>query len=219
MAAQRIVVFGGPGSGAIVAQSIAALVACGHDVELVGFLNDKLPLGEPICGAPVLGPFASWRDLANDVSFMAPLHKAKEMRSRADKIFGWQIPKERWTTIIDPRSAVAHDAVIAVNCFIAPFATVASGAKIGMHSVVRAGAHISHDCRLSAFVFVGANAVISGFSVVEDGAHIAPSASVSERCRVGRYAVVGQGAVVIRDVPDFAVVAGSPARQIGTVEP
>ena len=34
---------------------------------------------------------------------------------------------------------------------------------------------------------------------------------------VGRYSVVGLGAVVVRDVPDGAVVAGNPARIIGTV--
>ena len=38
---------------------------------------------------------------------------------------------------------------------------------------------------------------------------------IRERCRIGRFAVVGAGAVVIKDVPDGAIVAGNPARVIG----
>jgi UDP-2-acetamido-3-amino-2,3-dideoxy-glucuronate N-acetyltransferase len=35
--------------------------------------------------------------------------------------------------------------------------------------------------------------------------------------RVGRFATVGAGAIVTRDVPDFALVAGNPARRLGWV--
>ena len=34
----------------------------------------------------------------------------------------------------------------------------------------------------------------------------------------GRFAVIGAGAVVTRDVPDYAIVAGSPAKRIGAVQ-
>ena len=36
---------------------------------------------------------------------------------------------------------------------------------------------------------------------------------------VGRWAMVAAGAVVVHDVPDFALVAGTPARRIGWVGP
>ena len=42
----------------------------------------------------------------------------------------------------------------------------------------------------------------------------ASGAVVLEGCRVGQFAVVGAGAVVSKDVPDGAIVAGNPARAV-----
>ena len=48
--------------------------------------------------------------------------------------------------------------------------------------------------------------------VIEDDADLGVGAIVLPGVHVGRGAVVGAGAVVTRDVPAYAVVAGSPAR-------
>ena len=50
---------------------------------------------------------------------------------------------------------------------------------------------------------------------VEDGASIGAHATLVAPVRVGRCAMVGAGAVVTRDVPDHAIVAGVPARIVG----
>lgn len=53
--------------------------------------------------------------------------------------------------------------------------------------------------------------------VVREGASLGARAVVVAGCSVGRWALVGAGAVVTRDVPDFGLVAGAPARRIGWV--
>jgi acetyltransferase-like isoleucine patch superfamily enzyme len=53
--------------------------------------------------------------------------------------------------------------------------------------------------------------------VVRDGASIGARVVVVPGRVIGRYALVAAGAVVTRDVPDFALVAGVPARRIGWV--
>jgi sugar O-acyltransferase (sialic acid O-acetyltransferase NeuD family) len=209
------VILGGRGSGAIVAESVHALAAGGTNLRVVGFLNDVLPRGELVSGVPVIGPFASWRELPEETVFVAPLHKAKAMPGRVRIIEELEIPNHRWITIVDPRSAVASDASIGRGCFVGPFASVGPAARLGAHSVIRAGAHVSHDCTIGDFVFVGSNAVVCGYGVIGDGAYIAPSATVRDGLHIGRFAVIGLGAAVTKDVLEFAVAAGVPASPIG----
>jgi len=54
-------------------------------------------------------------------------------------------------------------------------------------------------------------------TLVQKGATIGANATVVCGHRIGRYAMVGAGAVVTRDVPDYALVVGVPARQLGWV--
>jgi serine acetyltransferase len=53
--------------------------------------------------------------------------------------------------------------------------------------------------------------------VVSEGASLGARSVCVAPVRVGRWALVAAGAVVTRDVPDFALVAGVPARRIGWV--
>jgi acetyltransferase-like isoleucine patch superfamily enzyme len=53
---------------------------------------------------------------------------------------------------------------------------------------------------------------------VRTGASIGARAVCVAPVTIGRWAMVAAGAVVTRDVPDFALVAGVPARQLGWVD-
>jgi acetyltransferase-like isoleucine patch superfamily enzyme len=53
--------------------------------------------------------------------------------------------------------------------------------------------------------------------VVKEGASLGARAVVVAGCSIGRWSLVAAGAVVTRDVPDFALVVGTPARQVAWV--
>ena len=57
--------------------------------------------------------------------------------------------------------------------------------------------------------------LVSAPVVIEDGAWLGAHAIILKGTRIGKGAIVGAGAVVTRDVPAGAIVAGSPARIIG----
>ena len=53
---------------------------------------------------------------------------------------------------------------------------------------------------------------------IKKGAWIGAGASILAGVTVGKYAIVGAGAIVTKDVPDYAVVVGSPARVVKTLD-
>jgi len=54
-------------------------------------------------------------------------------------------------------------------------------------------------------------------TLIKRGASIGANATIVCGHTIGAYAMIGAGAVVTRDVPDFALMVGAPARRIGWV--
>ena len=55
--------------------------------------------------------------------------------------------------------------------------------------------------------------------VIRESAWIGAGATILPGIEVGKHAVVGAGAIVTKDVPDYAVVVGNPAKVIKTLDP
>lgn len=215
---RRIVVLGGPGDGLVVAESVHRLAASGAPVVLAGFLNDALPRGELLQRVPVLGRFEDWRSLEEDLLFVPAVQKVKEMPQRARRLEGLGIPGGRWTTVIDPTAVVSSDVEVLAGAFIASCATIQPGSRIGRFASLRAGAVLGHHCVIGDHAYVGPNATMCGRSELLEGAHLGPGAVLLEKKVMGRFSVAGIAAAVAKDVPDFHVVFGNPARRIGWVK-
>jgi|tagenome__1003787_1003787.scaffolds.fasta_scaffold20814767_2 acetyltransferase-like isoleucine patch superfamily enzyme len=132
--------------------------------------------------------------------------------------------------------SLGRGAVVHLGCYVwfyGPGQLRRDGLVIGAHT------RINRDCCLDArgSLRIGENVSISPevtiltayhpiddpeFRVasrpieIDDYAFVGTRATILAGVRIGRGAVVGAGAVVTRDVPPLAVVAGVPARQVGT---
>lgn len=216
---KRVAVFGGKGGGGHAAQTIVNLGRSGAPYSFEGYLNDRQPIGSELYGGKVLCTFDAWSRLDESILFLAPLHQAGRMQQNCARVLGLSIPDARWATAVDPRASVAENAFIGPGTYAVPFASISIDSVVGAHCALRAGARVGNDVTVGDFVFLGVNSMLCSGSKIGDGAHVAPGAAVGNDVRVGRFAVVGLGAVVTKDVPDYAIVAGNPARVLREIEP
>lgn len=123
---------------------------------------------------------------------------------------------------IEPGAVIREKVEIGEGAVIMMGAVINIGAVVGPGTMIDMGAVLGGRATVGARCHIGAGAVLAGVVepasatpvVVEDGVLVGANAVVIEGVRIGKNAVVAAGAVVIEDVPENAVVAGSPARVI-----
>lgn len=89
----------------------------------------------------------------------------------------------------------------------------------GLGTVIHREAVIEDSVIVSTGVTIGGRGGRVGAPVIREGALIGTGAKVLGPIQVGRWASVGANAVVLHDVPDYAVVVGVPARVIRINKP
>ena len=105
---------------------------------------------------------------------------------------------------------IKEGVVIGKNCKIRPFVFIPSGVKIGVKVFIGPGVVFTND----KYPKVKGKWELRE-TIVENDVSIGAGAVVLPGIRIGRGAMVGAGAVVTKDVPGNAVVAGNPAKVIG----
>jgi UDP-2-acetamido-3-amino-2,3-dideoxy-glucuronate N-acetyltransferase len=141
-------------------------------------------------------------------------------------------------SVVGPGTRIWHfahvmaGAVIGRDCTIGQNVFVAAGAKIGDHVKIQNNVSVYDGVQLEDEVFCGPSCVFTNVknprselsrkhelvvTRVRRGATLGANATVVCGADLGRYALVGAGAVVTGQHPDYALLLGVPARQIGWV--
>lgn len=125
---------------------------------------------------------------------------------------------------VEAGAQVGQDCVLGQNVYVAAGAEVGDRVRVQNNVSVYRGAVIESD------VFLGPSCVLTNVvnpraevdrqsaaqtTRIRRGATVGANATVVCGVTLGRYAFVGAGAVVTRDVADYALVVGTPARQVG----
>lgn len=132
---------------------------------------------------------------------------------------------------------VREQAVLGRNCIVGRGAYIGTGVELGDNCKVQNYALVYEPAKLADGVFIGPAVVLTNDHyprainpdgspksasdwepvgvTIDIGASIGANSTCVAPLKIGRWALVGSGSTVIRDVPDFAIVVGSPARRVG----
>jgi acetyltransferase-like isoleucine patch superfamily enzyme len=147
---------------------------------------------------------------------MPKIHKLADVKSK-------NIGKD---TNIWQFSVVFEKAVIGVNCNICAHTLIENDVIIGNNVTIKSGVFIWDGTRIEDDVFIGPNATFTNDLIprskvypkffsgirVKRGASVGANATILPGLTIGQYAMIGAGAVVTKDVPDYTVVVGNPAK-------
>jgi UDP-2-acetamido-3-amino-2,3-dideoxy-glucuronate N-acetyltransferase len=129
-------------------------------------------------------------------------------------------------------SHILPNTVIGENCVLGQNVMAGPDVKIGNRVKIQNNVSIYKGVELEDDVFCAPSMVFTNVinprafierkdefrkTLVKKGATIGANATVICGHTIGKYALVAAGAVVTKDVPDFALVTGVPAKQVGWV--
>jgi len=125
---------------------------------------------------------------------------------------------------IMPNCEIGEDCNIGQNCVIFPDVVLGRNVKVQNNVSIYSGVTCAED------VFLGPSMVFTNITnprsaVVRKGqyqrTHVGKGASLGANCTIvcghdiGEYAFIGAGAVVTKNIPDYALFVGNPAKQMG----
>ena len=125
---------------------------------------------------------------------------------------------------IMPNCTIGENCNIGQNVVISPEVTLGNNVKVQNNVSIYTGVTCEDDVFLGpSMVFTNVNNPRSAVNrrsqyvktLVRKGATIGANATIVCGNTIGQYAFIGAGAVVTKDVPDYALVMGNPARQSG----
>ena len=197
----------------MIRNNAAALASTGVDVRLV-FVEEQ-PRANVVNGTAVMSfdDFCATpgRKLFN-VAIADSIHRERlavaAMEQGADPM-----------ALIGGSVMIGDETTIGAGVMLSENSMVMANDTVGRFFHLNVFAYVGHDCVVGDFVTFGPSVKCGGRVHFGDHTYVGAGAMIregssSEPLRIGRGAVVGMGAVVLNDVPPFAVVAGNPAKVI-----
>lgn len=177
--------------------------------EWCGFLDDTVPAPASMWGLPLVGGLDLIPHMiAEGYKFVNTISGSTVGRYETSKRV-----IEAGGEFVDFIYPTTRDFKHGIGTYCQDEVGIQADVEVGDNCAIHARAFISHECRIGHSCFVGAG-VLAGRVTMGDGAYLGINATVLPDVKIGKWATIGAGAVVLHDVPDYAVMVGNPARQI-----
>ena len=206
----RLVVVGSSGHASVLADAIelAALYL------IVGYLDDSVAAGTIRRGYPVLGRIDEAEAICTGQLITAAAIAIGDnwWRRKIYRDLTKKCPNLEFPVVRHPSAVIATSTEIGKGTAILAGSHVGPGSRVGEFCILNTGSSIDHDCNMSPFASIAPGVFTGGLVRIGECSAVGVGASVSDRISIGNHSIVGTGAAVVRDIPDFVIAYGNPAK-------
>lgn len=192
----KLLIIGAGGHGTAMAEAAELSGA----FEVVGFLDDALPVGKAVLNGAVLGA----------ISGLSSLYHLDSYRAACDQTIvavGNNAVREKITqqlvdagfdiaTVIHPRAFVSPSAVVGSGSAVMAGAIVGTEALLGLGSIVNCGAVVDHHARVEDFAHLSVNASMAGGTLLARGAWMQAGAALGYGVEIPAGVILAPGEAV-----------------------
>ena len=198
------------GAGGFARETFDVYIDLKREEDVLGFLEENCKKdGEMLNGRPV-----------HDISYLNTFKEAKKefllvgaMGSTKRKRLLTKLENEgfHFDTIVHQSVIHSRWVKIGEGSIITPGVIMTCQIELGRHVIVNLGVRIGHDVTIGNFTTLSPGVEIMGCAVLGEQVYVGTNATVIDHVKVGCGAIIAAGAVVTKDVPEMALVAGVPA--------
>jgi sugar O-acyltransferase (sialic acid O-acetyltransferase NeuD family) len=179
--------------------------------HVIGVLDDDESVhGSLVQGAKVLGDISSWQKY--DAELIIAIGNPRTRALVAEKIEKLGIPI--YATLVHPSVKYSDTVEFSEGCIICANSILTTDVNIGKHVILNLSVTVGHETNIGQFSTVAPIVAISGNVTVESFSEIGTGACIRQGAKIGRGAMLGMGGVLTKNIPDFTIFAGNPAKKL-----
>ena len=202
----KLVIIGASGHGKVIAD-----IAEKKGYTDIAFLDDNLEIKS--CGShPVVGGFEK-AELYRNADFIVAIGNNEIRRKLQTQLINKGL---RVVSLIHPAAVIASNVKIGIGTVIMAGAVIGPCATLGEGCIVNTCASVDHDCIAENFVHISVGVHMAGTVFIGESTFIGAGATIINNISICNSSVVGAGAVVVSDITNPGTYVGTPARMIKT---
>ena len=178
---------------------------------IIAYLDDKYELLDTIMDV-YIGPVHSICLILNQHPDVKVVIAIGDNKTRKAIVEDLNLPPEYYSPLISENAVLSPSAQIDIGTVIMPGAIINAEASIGKHVIINTGAIVDHDCRIGDYAHVSPRGCLTGDVTLQDGVLIGTGATVIPGLSIGTWSKVGAGATVVKNIPNYCMAMGVPAR-------
>jgi len=211
---KKLIIIGVGGFGREVAWLVERINNVVPEWDLIGFIDDNKDFhGTDVNGYQVLGDSEWLRNQSEDIFAVCAVGSSKVRKKIINKL-----GNQKYATLIDPSVQLSNLVEIGEGSIICAGTIITVNVTLGSHVIINLDCTIGHNAVINSFTTLYPSVNISGDTILAECVEMGTGSQIIQGLKIERATVVGAGSTVVKNLPEYCVAVGSPAKNIKSLQ-